>query len=292
LSEPKGKMTHPDPEVLAEFRAGLVTGRHGARISAHLAGCEHCAGRCDQLAEISVLLTAVPAPAMPDAVARRLEGVLAAEAAQRHSSERAVDDSARDRASSPPPRRPWGSRPLPLRVLAPAAAVVLLAAGGYGLSRIAGNSASSVTSGTAAAPAASSAHAGSAAAPPGGATSRPAMFPAERVPTFGVVTSQTYYLRGTLRQQLERELARHPRPVASVQRLAPVPVKECVLLVTKGVSPGTLRLVERAHFQGQPANVIVAWSGRLEVAWVTTPTCSASSDYVLDRTTLPGTSAS
>ena len=41
--EPAGRrneqMTHPDPEVLAEFRAGLITGRRGARISAHLAAC-------------------------------------------------------------------------------------------------------------------------------------------------------------------------------------------------------------------------------------------------------------
>ena len=41
------QMTHPDSEVLAEFRAGLITGRHGARISAHLAACDRCTGVCD-----------------------------------------------------------------------------------------------------------------------------------------------------------------------------------------------------------------------------------------------------
>jgi hypothetical protein len=292
LSEPKGKITHPDPEVLAEFRAGLVTGRRGARISAHLDGCEHCSGVCDQLAEISVLLAAVPAPAMPDAAARRLEGVLAAEAAQRHSSERTVDGSARDRASNPPPRRPWGSRPVALRVLAPAAAAVLLAAGGYGLSRIVGNSARPVTSGTAAAPVASSAYAGRAAVPSGGATSRHELLPAEEVPASGVVISQIDYLRATLRQQLERELAQYPGAAPSVQQLAPGSVKGCVLLVTKGISPGTLRLVEDARFQGQPAIVIVAAAGQHDDAWVTTASCSSSSDHILATTTLPGTSAS
>ena len=77
MNELEGKMTHPDSEVLAEFRAGLITGRHGARISAHLAACERCAGLCDQLAEISALLAAVPAPAMPDGrgpAARRRTG--------------------------------------------------------------------------------------------------------------------------------------------------------------------------------------------------------------------------
>ena len=77
MSEPKGRrnehMTHPDPEVLAEFRAGLITGRPGARISAHLATCDQCAGLCGELAEISALLAAAPPAAMPDRVAQRLD---------------------------------------------------------------------------------------------------------------------------------------------------------------------------------------------------------------------------
>jgi hypothetical protein len=64
-----------------------------------------------------------------------------------------------------------------------------------------------------------------------------------------------------------------------------------VLRVTKGTVPGTLILVERAHFQGQPAMVIVAVSGRHRAAWVTASGCSASSDHVLATATLPGTSA-
>ena len=42
-------MTHPDTDVLAEFRAGLITGRRGARITAHLAGCARCADQLKQL---------------------------------------------------------------------------------------------------------------------------------------------------------------------------------------------------------------------------------------------------
>src|SRR6202035_741286 len=99
--------THPESGVLAEFRAGLVTGRRRASIASHLTACDRCAGLSDQLGEISALLTAAPSPAMPDDVARRLDLVLAAEAAQRHSSERAVDDSPGHPASSPGPRRRW-----------------------------------------------------------------------------------------------------------------------------------------------------------------------------------------
>jgi hypothetical protein len=295
LSELKGNMTHPDSEVLAEFRAGLITGRHGARISAHLAGCEHCAGRCDQLAEVSALLAAVPVPAMPDTVAQRLETVLAAEAAKRDSSERAVDPRSPDRASldrsgSPPPRRHWDFRLVALRVLAPAAAVVLLAAGGFSLSRIVGSSPGSHASSASARSAASRPTAGS--LPVAGSASRSGALPAVAAPAnFGVITSQNNYLPATLRQQLTRELALHPEAAPSVRQLAPGPVKGCVLLVTKGIRPGTLRLVETAYFQGQPANVIVAVSGHRDAAWVTTPACSDSTHYVLDTTTLPGTTA-
>ena len=38
----RGQMTHLDTDVLAEFRAGLITGRRGATIAAHLAGCDRC----------------------------------------------------------------------------------------------------------------------------------------------------------------------------------------------------------------------------------------------------------
>jgi hypothetical protein len=304
----RGQMTHPDPDVLAEFRAGLGTGRRRARIASHLAACERCTGLSDQLGEIPALLAAAPAPAMPDAVAQRLESVLAAEVAQRDSSERTVGDpahhraddrahqgahqGARHRARSPRPGRGWDFRLVALRVLAPAAGVLVLAAGGYGLSRIGGGSTSSVAAGSAAASAASRAQAGAAAVPSSAATSRPEAAPLEPAARFGVVTSATDYRRATLPQQLKRELQRYARPAGSVQELAPGPVKECVLRVTAGINPVSLVLVEEAYYQGQPANVIVAARGDHDAAWVTTPTCSAGSDYVLDTTTLPGTSAS
>ena len=303
----RGQMTHPDPDVLAEFRAGLGTGRRRARIASHLAACERCTGLSDQLGEIPALLAAAPAPAMPDAVAQRLESVLAAQVAQRDSSERTVGDPAHDRAHdrahqgarqgarhrarSPRPGRHWDFRLVALRVLAPAAGVLVLAAGGYGLSRIGGSSTSSVAAGSEAASAASRAQAGAAAAPSSAATSRPEAAPLEPAARFGVVTSATDYQRATLPQQLKRELQRYARPAGSVQELAPGPVKECVLRVTAGINPVSLVLVEEAYYQGQPANVIVAARGDHDAAWVTTPTCSAGSDYVLDTTTLPGTSA-
>ena len=156
----RGQMTHLDTDVLAEFRAGLITGRRGARITAHLGGCERCTALDEQLAGVRSLLASVPAPAMPDSVAQRLDTVLAAEVAQRNAARgEAVQRDQAERAGSdgtrepPAPRRPGGNRGfrlLALRVLAPAAAVVVLGAGVYGLSHLnLGSSSSSAASSTA-----------------------------------------------------------------------------------------------------------------------------------------------
>jgi hypothetical protein len=289
----KGQMTHPESGVLAEFHAGLVTGRRRASIASHLVGCDRCAGLSDQLGEIPALLAAAPPPAMPDDLARRLDLVLAAEAAKRDSSERTVDDSPADRPASPGPRRHWDFRLVTQRILVPAAAVVVLAAGGFGLSRVTGSSSSSsAASGSEAASAPSARPANGTAAAGSEATSPSAAHPAIEAPAnFQVLNSGTNYLPATLAQQLETELHRHAQPAAGSEVLVSGSLKGCVLRVTQGTRPGTLALVERAHFQGQPAIVIVAVSGRHDTAWVTASGCSASSDHVLATATLPGTSA-
>ncbi|HEX6518844.1 MAG TPA: hypothetical protein VF070_02360 [Streptosporangiaceae bacterium] len=161
---------HVDPDVLAEFRAGLitdhglVTGRRGRAIAAHLSGCAACAALDARLARVSAVLAAAPAPAMPDAVARRLDGTLAALAAEPQkpiSSERLSEHPAprtlpsgagaagggasgggasgggasgngRSRDGTE-----WARRLLRVRVLAPAAAALVALAGvGYGLSNV------------------------------------------------------------------------------------------------------------------------------------------------------------
>jgi hypothetical protein len=289
LSELKGNTTHPDPQDLAEFREGLITGRHGARISAHLAACEHCADLCDQLAGISVLLAAVPAPAMPAAVSQRLEGVLAAESAERDHAERIAGDSPRYRAPDPRPRRHRDFRLVALRVLAPAAAVALLAAGGYGLSRIGSGPAPSEASGSAASSATTKAAGpqarpqARAAVPSAGSASRYSLI----TPLAEVVTSRTDYRRATLRQQLAGEMRQYARGTAGSHAPASASLEACVLRVA-GTKPGAVKLVEKAHFEGQPAIVIVAATGRHDAAWVTTPSCRP----ILATTTLPGTTTS
>src|SRR6266571_2589213 len=218
----RGQMTHLDNDVLAEFRAGLITGRRGTRIAAHLAGCERCTALDEQLAGISVLLASVPAPALPDRVARRLDTALAAEVARRDNPERARGDGAGESAA---PARPAGHRGFPpwtWRVLIPAGAAVVLAAGGFGLSQIghsttsqsATSSAGGAQATSAARPSASRVN-GPATAPIQGAAPRPLrMTPANFVVTtssteFGRVTRDARPARAAARLRTQDSWRRH-----------------------------------------------------------------------------------
>ena len=289
----RGQMTHPDTDVLAEFRAGLITGRHGARIAAHLAGCDRCTALDDQLAGVSALLASVPAPAMPGRVAQRLDTVLTAEVARRDNPERARGDGAGESAA---PGRPAARRSFPpwtWRVLVPAAAAVVLAAGGFGLSQIGHGPRSQSSAATAAGAAQSARSAKSAASrvnapaaaptkeagPVPGAAARPLrMTPAN----FVVTTSSTDFARATFKQQVEADLR---GPAASRATHTPLaPLRACVRRLANG---DTLQLVESATFEGQPATLIVARTGSDDTAWLAGPDCSATNSDVLASTSLP-----
>jgi hypothetical protein len=288
-------MTHLDTDVLAEFRAGLITGRRGARITAHLGGCARCTALDEQLAGVRSLLASVPAPAMPDSVARRLDTVLAAEVAQRDAvqenrAERAGGDGAREPSA---PRRPGGNRGfrlLTLRVLAPAAAVVVLAAGGYGLSRAnlgssteSSTSAGSAAQGAAPTAAASAKSGGSVNAPNAGPT-RGALSRPQGITAAGitVVTGHANLSHADLGQQVRAELnvpasARTTRAATSTER-------GCVLGL---IGHHQLELVESVLFEGSPATLVVARNGARDMAWLAAPDCSATHRHVLDTTSLP-----
>jgi hypothetical protein len=276
----RGQMTHPGPEVLAEFREGIITGRRGASVAAHVAACDRCAALSDQLAGISSLLAAAPTPAMPDHVAARLEGVLAAETAKSDDSERAGGDRRRDRVTGTRLTGRRRFRLVAVRVLAPAAAVIVLAAGGYGLSRIGGGPASSAGLGSAAAPAPAAT-----AAPTSEKLSRSAALPAIGSAGFKAISSRTDYQPATLRQQLEQAMRESKETATS--RPPSASLGACVQRMTGTLRQGTPVLVENALYQGRPATVIVASNGRGYTAWVMAPGCSATQGRVLAMTTWP-----
>lgn len=283
----RGSATHLDADVLAEFDAGLIGGHRATRIAAHLASCDRCTALSAQLAEVSALLAAVPAPAMPRSVTRRLDATLASEAENRLDtalgSEKTIYSERSDGgAPSGPPTRHRRARVrlMTLRVLAPAAAVIL-AATGYGLSLIGsgpasqGSTASSAGSSAVSAPAAGRA---SGIAPKQG-NAKPELMSPRR---FALHVSHTDYRPATLRQQLVTEL-RTPAMAASTRTPSGKEVA-CVDLVTGDSSP---LYVESASFDGQPATVIVVAQRSGDAAWVAGANCSGSDKDLLDRTTLP-----
>jgi hypothetical protein len=281
-------MSHLDTSVLAEYRAGLITGRRGARVAAHLAECERCAALSGQLAEVSVLLASVPGPAMPDSVAQRLDTVLAAEAAKRHDSERSGVRAPRHGNRGPRRSRRDRFRFVTLRVLAPAAIVVAVAAVGYSLTHLSGPTNTSAAS-SAAKPAASAAASllprSEAEGNVPAHNANPQEKPSPSATGFRVISSPTNYLRSTLVHQLQT--ARQARAATGTGQPATRQIDACVSRVTHGTSPGIPELVERARFEGQRAIVIIASSGNDYMAWITRPSCSATSSDVLAQTALP-----
>jgi hypothetical protein len=300
----RGQMTHLDTDVLAEFRAGLITGRRGARITAHLGGCERCTALDQQLAGVRSLLASVPAPALPDGVAQRLDTVLAAEVAQRNAAgrtaargeaapadqaERAGGDGTRE---SPALRRPGGNRGfrlLALRVLAPAAAVVVLAAGGYGLTRINLGSSTGSAASTTAGGAVRSAPSVASGAESAGHVNAPAARPskAAAVPRgiaragFSLVAGQRNLTRANLAQQVRAELL---VPDSARRTQTPTPqLRGCVARLADG---HTVELVESVHFEGRPATLVVARTGAEDTAWIAAPDCSDTNSHLLATTTL------
>jgi hypothetical protein len=261
---------HLDADAVAEFRAGLITGRRGVGVAAHLASCEHCAALGDKLADVSALLAAVPVPTMPDTAARRLDSVLTAEAAGRIYPERAGGDAPRKRRKDP-------VRRTAVRMLAPAtAAVAVLGGAGYAISLLTGGHSPSPAA--AASPSASPARTGFAgaaiAAPMRSSAANPAL---RTFSTLSVIASSVDYLPATAHRQLAQALTAHP----DASKPASTQVKDCVDRVTDGT--GEVIRVETARYQGQPATVVFAKAGGGYKAWVAGPACSR----VVYETTLP-----
>jgi hypothetical protein len=274
-------MTHLDTDVLAEFRAGLITGRRGAKIAAHLAGCDHCTVLDDKLAGVSVLLASVPAPPMPDSVAQRLEVVLAAEVTKRNNyAERGEVDRPGESAAHDRPTAKRGFRLATWRVLVPAGAVVVLAAGGFGLSQIAHGPGSRIAASSGAASTASSGAASTASSAAGSAAKAAS---GAEPPAHSQLKPQIVDLSpATLRQHVETELN---KPLASRPTTAPsAQVLECVHQLADGAP---LELVQSVQFEGRPATLIVARTGQHYTAWVAGLDCSATSRDVLHTITLP-----
>lgn len=285
----RGQAAHPDAEVLAEFRAGLISGMRGRRLAAHLAGCSRCAATAAALASVSAALAAVPVPSLPDPVAARISMALAVEASARaavapvHAAGASANGEAAvvgtgngHRARPPRGRRRSGAggrwlRPVRPAILVPAAVCLLLVAGGGYLLSLLGSSPG---------PSAASAHAGASPAivfSPGAGGPHP-LHISPSTPVGGtsapgsggtkirVVASGTDYQPATLRAEVEAVEARLRMPPTT----ATATLSECALRVTHGTTPV---FVDKARYQTRPAYVIVTD----HKAWVVGTSCTAAS---------------
>jgi hypothetical protein len=277
---------HVDANVLAELSAGLISGRRATRIHAHLVGCQRCASVSAGLSGVRVLLASVPPSPMPEAVTARLGAAIAAEAAARSAAAAAPEQLTRGHTPQPagtagdgPPRRRWPgwTSPAAARAFATAAAVCLVAAGGYSAVQLTspGSSGPSVSAGPA-----TRTRIGTAAGPYHvGASRGGGQVPAQ--PAFSVVISGIDYNRSTLSAQIESELSKLSRVGPDTQagkaiRRTPTAQQDaCALEVTSGVTP---TLVDAARYQGHPATIIALTQkgNPYAQAWVVGPKCSGT----------------
>ena len=313
---------HVGAKTLARYRQGDLAPGRTARIGAHLAGCARCRARSEDLAGVTTLLASVHPPPIPEHLEARIQAALATEAVARAArpGEKALPGETapadeRPAAAAPAPagtgpaangrrprreepgfgRRPRLGRPVPAVALAAAAAVVVLAGGIYGLTRLGAGSTSSSAAGSAAVPA----------APASGAAG-----PAGRGPALSYqhaggsdriipVMSGTDYTTGHLSGQVAAQLARHGRSMALAgpnamspeQTRSPaaasggraatfgdIPVADLAGCVNRIAAGERVLLVDVARYQGAPATVIVTQpaAGGPEQIWVVGTGCSAS----------------
>jgi hypothetical protein len=322
---------HADAEQLAAFREGLLPARKAAKIATHLSSCPRCAEVDAQLAAVTTILAHTPAPPMPASLAARLDAALAAEiarspvaasppdaAASPAGAAPPADDASQPAATSPPgaasppgadspvgaagpasgrdaagrrarpSRSPWRLTP---RLAAAAAAVVLVAGGGYAIARVAlaGNSSEQTSS------------AGSSASrsAPNGSTAARAPEAAPGAAIRGglpLVASGTNYQPGQLPAQVSAVLKRYPASEGSPGRptvASPVSpqsafpqLNACVSHLAGGQRP---RLVDIARYGTRPAAVIVVpvpGTATLRV-WVVGPGCTGQGGDVIARFSMP-----
>jgi hypothetical protein len=195
----------------------------------------------------------------------------------------------RPRSARPP--RPW--RITALRAASATAVLLVIAAGGYGLSRLlqTGNSggASSTAGGPASAP---RVHNGVAAPEGSGGSGTGPSRAGMRIPSGAVrvVYSGTDYQPGQLVAQAEAVLARHPAKPGGHESAASsgasIALTGCLRLFAGG-APATL--VDEARYGGQPATVIIQAPavGRPGHVWVIAPRCSAADRQRVAAAVLP-----
>jgi anti-sigma factor RsiW len=139
---------HLSIDELADAAEGLLDPDRAAVVESHLTGCAECRGQSEALREVTVALRADVSPPMPDAVAHRLQEVVAAESADRDRVSADVSAAGNGQSVAQAPRVTLGTfgtdldKPRKSRwvvpALAAAAAAAVVGFGAYVISASAG----------------------------------------------------------------------------------------------------------------------------------------------------------
>jgi hypothetical protein len=297
---------HVSAEAMARYAQGDLGQRRMSQIATHLSGCERCRALGEDLSGVTALLASAPPPPMPEHLASRISGVLAAEAARRAAGP-AGDVAPAPRRSRRRAGLPHTGRAVALRGLAAAAAAAVVAGGVYEVAVRAGSAPSGSTA--AGAPAAQPATR----APDNGvlAPALPAYGPTLRYRHAGRQASITPVRTGTdftpagLSGQATSEVARYnaafagsgPDDRSAGSNVLPgghsatfgsIPVSALRGCVNRVAGGNLVLLVDVARYRGTPATVIVtaeAAANRPVQIWVVGTGCSASRSDVLAHTT-------
>jgi hypothetical protein len=288
---------HVNAEALALCREGLLGRRRTARIEAHVSRCPRCAEVDARLGALPALLALTTTAPMPAELTARLNSVIAAEARDAGARTTGAPTTGAPRAAEPVSgeRRLWGRPAVTRKVLAfAAAAVVLVAGGGYVLSRWPS-------------PSPSESSASSGAAPVTGPAARAGANAAAGDGGLAVISSGTDYRPGQLAAQVAVVLARYPIPAAG--QLVPVPTRAasasaaqprpvqqpsrlaalpgCVARIAAGLHP---RMVDEARYNGRLATIIVlpATAPGPAQVWVVGPACSGSRSAIIAHVAMAG----
>ena len=304
---------HPSAEELALHLEGLLDPAATERVRGHLATCDQCRVDVATLADLPALLAAAPAPALPPAVATRLERALAAEGA---APERAARVAAEDRASDEAagrlaataaaaaaagpsaaegPSQPTGVVPLRARrrwlspaILGRAAAGVLLVglAGTLGVQVLQSSGGDDSGGTTAASGGGESARESFRDDAGAGADEQATEAPAGPALTSGALTTASGrdYTAARLGADAA-DLLRTARPAAE-GRTTSATLVTC--LARLGGS-GTPLAVDVASFEGQPATIVVLSGAAPDEVRVlaVAPDCDGTPDDLLAATTAP-----
>jgi hypothetical protein len=253
---------HADLDTLADLQAGGLEGPEAEHVRGHVAGCRDCAAVLEALDAVQEQLRSLPRPAMPAAVAARLDATL--DDLRTGGSEPAAPAGRdRDREDELALARARRGRRVARSIGAAAAVVVVIAAGGA-IASIVRTSTSEVSS--------SSGGAGSAPAQPHQESGGPV--PKSVDSDSGGEAALPAYDRASLRAALPTIAARGaaPRTVA----MDPVRLATCA----DGIpgATGSLRGVQGIVYQGRPAYVFVYANGDRLTGFVVTATCGGAPD--------------